>query len=522
MLLAPLHSHSALRSKCWCYVVWLTAAVLLAITENALAQPDQEHQTYLQAVTKLEKRADATDLQRFVLAAKSESLKREALEWLITDHLRGGRIPGAKAMAQQLLSQEPENALALAVLSGAITQTITVGPNSENAISMARRALRGMPHFRAPELMSQTDFSNLTKSMARNLNGAVGYAYYQRSDYVSARPYLRKAVVLASENAQYTYALAVCDLFARGGDEAEGYRLLARTVNLTQGTPAGQELATFALRKYQEQGGSTTDWDRYLAATRPVRAGAIALAPLGENQDKKQATLGPLRSTAKESTKKSGNSPQNAIVAVSSVTNPNLASGDLRPAPSVQREVASPGAAFSLGILIQTSQVSRQRRQPVINTLSDMVRRLRDGDEAFLVSFSRNVGFEEDLTGNAKLLESAMDQIRPAPGTALLDAIEFAAGHLNRIARNRKRVLLVVSDGQNQTSHISPLEVAGELRIADVAVYCIGMNSNTWDQQYRLRALAARTGGQALFIDDATQFRSAAKRVATDLGIGLQ
>jgi hypothetical protein len=195
---------------------------------------------------------------------------------------------------------------------------------------------------------------------------------------------------------------------------------------------------------------------------------------------------------------------------------------DLPPTPPVRREIAPPGAAFSLGILIQTSQASHQGKRAVINTLSDMVRHLRDGDEAFLVSFAHNVAFEEDLTGNAKLLEQAMDQIRPSSGTALFDAVAFAAGHLNRIARNRKRVLLVVSDGQNQTSQISPLELAHELRIGDVEIYCIGINSNTVADQYRLESLAARTGGQALFVADASQFRTAANQVAANLGIGMR
>jgi hypothetical protein len=119
-----------------------------------------------------------------------------------------------------------------------------------------------------------------------------------------------------------------------------------------------------------------------------------------------------------------------------------------------------------------------------------MVRHLRDGDEAFLVSFAHNVAFEEDLTGNAKLLEQAMDQIRPASGTALFDAVAFAAGHLNRIARNRKRVLLVVSDGQNETSQISPLELAHELKIGDVEIFCIGIKL-----QYRGGPISAGIAG---------------------------
>jgi hypothetical protein len=48
------------------------------------------------------------------------------------------------------------------------------------------------------------------------------------------------------------------------------------------------------------------------------------------------------------------------------------------------------------------------------------------------------------------------------------------------------------------------------------------MNSNTREDQYRLQSLAAKTGGQALFVADASQFRSAANQVAANLGIGMR
>ena len=500
---------------------FLFAALLFSL--NALAQSDGEHQAYLQAVTRLTNPGESATLERFVSTAVSESLKRDGLEWLVTDHLRRGEMAAAKVFGQELLGREPENALGLAVSSNVLNQSAISTPDSNNAVSMAKRALRAMPQLKAPELMPESEFSRLRDKLARTLNGAVGYAYYQQSDYVSARAYLRKAVALAPENAQYAYALAICDLFGRDGDEAEGFRLLARTVNLTQGTPAGQELANFARLKYEARGGTSSDWDRYLAATRVPSSTVASSTPARAQQPKQpEGVAGTPGGTAPSKPSAKAPSSQSEVAFAGTKTDLPSGASDLPSFPRVKREIAPPGSAFSLGILIQTSQTSHEGRRAVINTLSDMVRHLRDGDEAFLVSFSKNVAFEEDLTGNAKLLEAAMDQIRPAPGASLFDAVSFAAGHLNRIARNRKRVLLVVSDGQNGTSQISPLELSGELRIGDVEIFCIGMNSNTREDQYRLQSLAAKTGGQALFVADASQFRSAANQVAANLGIGMR
>ena len=95
--------------------------------------------------------------------------------------------------------------------------------------------------------------------------------------------------------------------------------------------------------------------------------------------------------------------------------------------------------------------------------LSDLVRHLRQDDEVFVVGFGKDLEFEQDLTRNDKLLEEAIANIKPQSGAALLDAVAFAAGHLDRIAKNRSRVLLVISDGHDAAAHISSSEMNGVL-----------------------------------------------------------
>jgi Ca-activated chloride channel family protein len=180
--------------------------------------------------------------------------------------------------------------------------------------------------------------------------------------------------------------------------------------------------------------------------------------------------------------------------------------------PYPTRPAVPSGAPFSLGILVETSKTSGDSRRAVINSLIDMVRHLRDDDEAFLV-------FEEDLTSNSKALEKAMDNIKPQSGAALLDAMTFGAGHLQRIGKNRRKVLLIISDGEDQSTQYTPTEVVTELSASGVEIYCIGMGANTQLDESRLKAIARRTGGEAVFIDSAGQFRSATREVALDLGI---
>jgi hypothetical protein len=174
---------------------------------------------------------------------------------------------------------------------------------------------------------------------------------------------------------------------------------------------------------------------------------------------------------------------------------------------------------MSVGLLIQSALAQKQTRQPIVFSLTDLLRRMRQNDEAFVMSFSRGLAFQEDLTSNDKALESAMDSIAPEPGAAIYDAVTFAAGHLNRIARNKNRVLVVISGEGDRNSGVSPLELSSELNVSGVRIYCIGLDVYSQSDQARLQQLAGYTGGRAFFIHGPDQIRGALQSISSDLGI---
>ncbi len=177
---------------------------------------------------------------------------------------------------------------------------------------------------------------------------------------------------------------------------------------------------------------------------------------------------------------------------------------------------------MSFGILVETSLAHRDNRAAVVNSLSDMLRRMNEQDEAFILTYDNNLVFEQDLTSDPKQLEEAMENIKPQRGAVLDDAVAFAAGHLARIAKYPNRVLLVISDGRNVDSHSSPLQTSAMINAAGVRIYCIGVDVTDMEGQYRLRALASSTGGQATFISTPGQFRNATREIAQNMGIDFR
>ncbi len=177
-------------------------------------------------------------------------------------------------------------------------------------------------------------------------------------------------------------------------------------------------------------------------------------------------------------------------------------------------------APVSLGILIQTTKMDAAYRKQMTDTLADLVRHLREGDEAFILAFSDRLDFVQDLTDNPKLLEEAVDSLKPASGGALFDAVSFAAGHMRRLAKNKNRILLVISDGTTAEQQANSFDIASQLQ--DVRIDCIGVDVANGNARRILENLSRYSSGVAQFADDGRQFRAATHDIAMRMGIDFQ
>lgn len=547
----------------------LGVALTFLLSLSVAAQTgNSESADYAAAASKAQPAERLSALEQFLNAHPQSALRLDALELLVWNSRTSGSIADLEHWTTQLLATSPDNPLAAAVMIGS---SLPIGP-SEPPADRAKRAISALDHFDRPEGFSHDDFAAMKNFVVATLNGVVGYSYFEQKDFAAARPYLRKAVELVPNNAQFAYTLALSDLQGDKTEQAEGFKYLARSVNLTKGTPAGESLAQFARQKYKDVGGIDSDWDKFIANTAvpasPAvqRAAEVAAAPSSPAPAKPSEATQPASTAsvrapaASTSTTSSMSSSPSATAprpspspATAAPSSPSATVASKNPAPptassahpSSTKEVAmatppppppvgeptyrvmpprripelTKGAPMSVGLLIQSALAQKQTRQPIVFSLTDLVRRMRQNDEAFVMSFSRGLAFQEDLTSNDKALESAMDSIAPEPGAAIYDAVTFAAGHLNRIARNKNRVLVVISGEGDRNSGVSPLELSSELNVSGVRIYCIGLDVYSQSDQARLQQLAGYTGGRAFFINSPDQIRGALQSISSDLGI---
>lgn len=175
----------------------------------------------------------------------------------------------------------------------------------------------------------------------------------------------------------------------------------------------------------------------------------------------------------------------------------------------------------SMGIVIDNSGSMREKRPSVNTAALNLVRSSNPQDEVFVVNFNDERYLDQDFTNKISLLKEAMEKIDSRGGTALYDALEGAAEHLKLHARLDKKVILVVTDGEDNASRES-LEQTVRYMQQDNGpqVFAIGLLQDDREGKRAKRALsllAEHTGGQAFFPKDVSEVDAITQQVAHDI-----
>ena len=175
----------------------------------------------------------------------------------------------------------------------------------------------------------------------------------------------------------------------------------------------------------------------------------------------------------------------------------------------------------ALGIVIDNSGSMRDKRPKVNQAAINLVKSSNPKDEVFVVNFNDEYWLDQDFTGDITKLEQALDRIEARGGTALYDAVVASADHLKKNARLEKKVLLVVTDGEDNASRETLEEAVRRLQAENgPTVYTIGIldsDSHTHRARRALQQLAEETGGVAFFPKDLNEVDNISRQVARDI-----
>ena len=124
-------------------------------------------------------------------------------------------------------------------------------------------------------------------------------------------------------------------------------------------------------------------------------------------------------------------------------------------------------------------------------------------DLAFVVGVNNSVLLVQDFTADQAQTAHAIDQLAPAGGTALWDAVNYASEKLVSRAETQPvaRVLVVISDGEDNSSSTRLKEVIASSQRREVAVYAVSTREVLNDEdtallgERALKTISELTGG---------------------------
>ena len=179
---------------------------------------------------------------------------------------------------------------------------------------------------------------------------------------------------------------------------------------------------------------------------------------------------------------------------------------DSKPAVEIRSFRAEANLPLQVALLIDASNSVRDRfkfeQESAIEFLNQTVR--RGYDQAMVVGFDATPEVTQDFTDDTQKLGHGVRELRPGGGTALYDALYYACRDKllkKPQAGPTRRAVILLSDGEDNLSHVTREEAIEMAQRADVIVYTISTNvTGTHGPGDKvLERIADATGGRAFF-----------------------
>jgi Ca-activated chloride channel family protein len=177
---------------------------------------------------------------------------------------------------------------------------------------------------------------------------------------------------------------------------------------------------------------------------------------------------------------------------------------------------------ISLGLIIDTSASMTDKRDRVASAALAMVKASNPEDEVFIINFNESAVLAKDFTNNTKDLEKALRNLDPKGETAMRDALLLGIEHLRHRAHRDKKVLLVVTDGEDNSSVETPAHLVEVAQQNDVIIYAIGLlgaeePESAARAKKQLSELTQQTGGQSWFPNDVAEIANITPQIAHEI-----
>jgi VWFA-related protein len=172
-----------------------------------------------------------------------------------------------------------------------------------------------------------------------------------------------------------------------------------------------------------------------------------------------------------------------------------------QPVKLVQRE----DVPVSLGLVVDNSGSMRNKRKPVESAALSAIKASNPRDEITVVNFNDESFQDVEFTSDVNKMEDGLTKIDSRGGTAMRDAVSATIDYVKQKGKHQKKVLFVVTDGNDTASTQITLErLVQKAHEAEVVLYFIGLLNEEDKREAKkakraMEALAQASGGIAVF-----------------------
>jgi Ca-activated chloride channel family protein len=187
-------------------------------------------------------------------------------------------------------------------------------------------------------------------------------------------------------------------------------------------------------------------------------------------------------------------------------------------------------AGVSIALLFDVSGSMEARMVNAREAATNMLSLLSSDDEAAVYTFDTGLDEVKPFTSGLQALPAQLTSVKPFGATSLNDAIAATARRITK-QDGRRRAVVVFTDGNDNSSRLSPSDVSGIASAIDVPVYIVGIvpaidnpsadvSAGTRDRETfvgTLNDLADWTGGRVFLVSTAPDRSAAARQIVDEL-----
>ena len=176
----------------------------------------------------------------------------------------------------------------------------------------------------------------------------------------------------------------------------------------------------------------------------------------------------------------------------------------------------------SLGLIIDTSASMADKRDRVASAALAMVKASNPEDEVFIINFNDQTILTQEFTSNIDQLAKSLHKIDSSGETAMRDALRLGIEHLHHRGTKDKKVLLVMTDGEDNSSMETLPHLIQAAHQNDAIIYGIGLLGGEQPEsaeraKKQLTELTLATGGRAWFPNDVTEIAKITPEIAHEI-----